>query len=155
MKPSEKLTSLGLKLPQLPAPIGSYIPGTRCGNLILTSGQLPFVDGKLTATGKVGRDLTLEQANAAARQAGLNALSIAAQTAGGIDNIARIVRLGVFVNSASGFFDQPKVANGASDLMVAIFGESGRHARAAVGASELPMNSAVEVELLAELIGGE
>ena len=129
MKPSEKLASLGLKLPQLPAPIGSYIPGTRCGGLILTSGQLPFVEGKLTATGKVGKDLTLEQANAAAKQAGLNALSIAAQTAGGIDNIGRIVRLGVFVNSAPGFVDQPKVGNGASDLMVAIFGDAGRHGR--------------------------
>lgn len=152
MKPSEKLASLGLKLPQMPAPIGSYIPGTRTGNLILTSGQLPFVDGKLTAVGKVGKDLTLEQANAAARQAGLNALSIAAQTAGGIDKIARIVRLAVFVNSAPGFYDQPKVANGASDLMAEIFGEAGRHVRAAVGASELPMNAAVEVELLAEVL---
>lgn len=150
MTPSEKLQSLGLTLPQMPAPIGSYIPGIRTGKLILTSGQLPFVDGKLTATGKVGRDLTLEQANAAARQAGLNALSIAAQTAGGIDRVARIVRLAVFVNSAPGFFDQPKVANGASDLMVEIFGEAGRHVRAAVGASELPMNAAVEVELVAE-----
>ncbi len=152
MKPSEKLASLGLKLPQMPAPIGSYIPGTRTGKLILTSGQLPFVDGKLTATGKVGKDLTLEQANAAARQAGLNALSIAAQTSGGIDKIGRIVRLAVFVNSAPGFFDQPKVANGASDLMVEIFGEAGRHVRAAVGASELPMNAAVEVELVAEVL---
>jgi enamine deaminase RidA (YjgF/YER057c/UK114 family) len=151
MTPSEKLQSLGLTLPQMPAPIGSYIPGTRSGNLILTSGQLPFVEGKLTATGKVGRDLTLEQGQAAARQAGLNALSIAALTAGGIDKIARIIRLAVFVNSAPGFFDQPKVANGASDLMAAIFGDQGRHVRAAVGASELPMNAAVEVELLAEL----
>lgn len=151
MKPSEKLASLGLKLPQLPAPIGSYIPGTRAGKLILTSGQLPFIDGKLTATGKVGKDLTLEQAGAAARQAGLNALSIAAQTVGGIDKISRILRLAVFVNSAPGFFDQSKVANGASDLMAEIFGEAGRHVRAAIGVSELPMNAAVEVELTAEL----
>ena len=151
MTPSQKLASLGLTLPQLPAPIGSYIPGIRTGKLIMTSGQLPFVNGKLTATGKVGRDLTLEQANAAARQAGFNALSIAAQAAGGIDKIARIVRLAVFVNSAPGFFDQPKVANGASDFMVEVFGEAGRHVRAAVGAAELPMNAAVEVELMAEL----
>ncbi len=155
MTPSQKLASLGLTLPQMPAPIGSYIPGIRTGKLIMTSGQLPFVNGKLTATGKVGRDLTLEQANAAARQAGLNALSIAAQTAGGIDKIARIVRLAVFVNSAPGFFEQPKVANGASDFMVEIFGEAGRHVRAAVGAAELPMNAAVEVELMAEMAGAE
>jgi enamine deaminase RidA (YjgF/YER057c/UK114 family) len=149
--PSAKLAELGLTLPVMPAPIGSYIPGTRVGNLIMTSGQLPFVEGKLSAVGKVGKDLTLEQANAAARQAGLNALSIAAQTAGGLDKIGRIVRLAVFVNSAPGFFDQPKVANGASDLMTQVFGDAGKHVRAAVGAAELPMNAAVEVELVAEL----
>lgn len=151
MTPSKRLAELGIALPKMPAPIGSYVPGTRTGNLILVSGQLPFVEGKLTCTGKVGKDVTLEQANAAARQSGLNALSIAAQTAGGIDQIKRIVRLAVFVNSAPGFFDQPKVANGASDIMVEIFGEAGRHVRAAVGASELPMNAAVEVELMAEV----
>lgn len=150
MKPSEKLAELKITLPPFVAPIGSYIPGIRTGNLVLVSGQLPFVEGKLTCTGKVGTDVTLEQANAAARTAGLNALGIAAHTVGGIDNIKRIVRLAVFVNSAPGFFDQPKVANGASDMMVQIFGEAGRHVRAAVGASELPMNAAVEVELMAE-----
>lgn len=151
MTPSKRIAELGITLPPYVAPIGSYIPGIRTGNLILVSGQLPFVDGKLICTGKVGRDVTLEQANAAARQAGLNALGIAAHTAGGIDNIRRIIRLAVFVNSAPGFFDQPKVANGASDVMAEIFGDTGRHVRAAVGASELPMNAAVEVELMAEM----
>ena len=152
MSPSQRLAELGLTLPSQPAPIGSYIPGTRIGNCVLTSGQLPFVDGKLIAIGKVGKDVTLEQAQKAARQAGLNALAIAASVAGGVDHLRRIVRVAVFVNSADGFFDQPKVANGASDLMVEIFGNEGRHVRAAVGASELPMNAAVEVELMAELL---
>jgi len=150
VNPSQRLAELKITLPQVTAPIGSYVPGIRMGNLILVSGQLPFVDGQLTATGKVGRDVTPEQAKVAARQAGLNALAIAAHTAGGIDRLRRIVRLAVFVNSAPGFVDQPGVANGASDLMVEVFGEAGRHVRAAVGASELPRNAAVEVELMAE-----
>lgn len=153
MTPSEKLTQLGLTLPPAPQAIGSYIPGIRAGRLIFISGQLPFLNGQLTATGKVATEVDLEAARAAARQAGLNALAIAADVAGGIDRIGRIVRLAVFVNSAPGFCDQPKIANGASDLMVEIFGEHGRHARAAVGAAELPMNAAVEVELMVELVG--
>ncbi|GJQ26381.1 MAG: LysR family transcriptional regulator [Phycisphaerae bacterium] len=153
MTPSEKLTQLGLTLPPAPQAIGSYLPGIRAGRLIFVSGQLPFLNGQLTATGKVATEVDLEAARAAARQAGLNALAIAADVAGGIDRIGRIVRLAVFVNSAPGFSDQPKVANGASDLMVEIFGEAGRHARAAVGAAALPMNAAVEVELMAELAG--
>ncbi len=151
MTPSHKLQALGLTLPPVPAPVASYIPGTRVGNLVLCSGQLPMSDGKLIATGKVGADLSLDQAQRAARQCGLNALAVAAQVAGGIDRLARIVRLAVFVNSAPGFTDQPKVANGASDLMVEIFGEAGRHVRAAVGVNELPLNAAVEVELQAEV----
>jgi len=151
--PSEKLAQLGLTLPPAPQAIGSYVPGIRAGRLIFVSGQLPFLNGQLTSTGKVATEVDLETARAAARQAGLNALAIAANVAGGIDRIGRIVRLAVFVNSAPGFSDQPKVANGASDLMVELFGEAGRHARAAVGAAELPMNAAVEVELMAELAG--
>lgn len=152
MTPSQKLAELRIVLPAVAAPIGSYVPGIRTGNLILVSGQLPFVDGKLTATGKVGADISVEEAIAAARIAGLNALAIAAQTAGGIDRIARIIRLAVFVASAPGFTDQPKVANGASDLMGEVFGAAGKHVRAAVGASELPRGAAVEVELMAEVV---
>lgn len=151
MKPSNRLRELNLSLPPVTAPVGSYVPGVCSGNHIFVSGQIPLKDGVVTCAGKVGQDVTLEQANAAARQCGLAALAIAADVAGGIDNIARIVRLAVFVNSAPGFTAQPKVANGASDLMVEIFGDLGRHARAAVGASELPLGAAVEVELVAEV----
>jgi len=151
MTPSQRLAQLGLSLPTAPRPIGSYVPGIRVGQLVMCSGQLPFIDGRLSAVGKVGRDLTLEQAADAARQAGLNGLAILADAAGGLDRIVRIVRLAVFVNSAPGFTDQPKVANGASDLMTAVFGDAGRHVRAAVGAAELPMNACVEVEITAEI----
>ncbi len=151
MSASQRLVELGITLPPPPKPVASYIPGIRVGNLVMCSGQLPFVDGKLTATGKVGRDVTLEAAQAAARQAGLNALAILAESAGGIDRIARLVRLCVFVNSAAGFTDQPKVANGASELMTEVFGEAGKHVRAAVGAAELPLNACVEVEAVAEV----
>ena len=151
MKPSQRLAELNISLPPVNPPVGSYIPGIRTGNKVMVSGQLPMANGKLLATGKVGSDVTVEDAIRAARQCGLNALAIAAQTAGGIDQIARILRLGVFVNSAPGFTAQPKVANGASDLMVEVFGEAGRHVRAAVGANELQLNAAVEVELIAEL----
>ncbi|MFQ5423817.1 MAG: RidA family protein [Phycisphaerae bacterium] len=153
MTPSQRLTELGITLPTPPPPVGSYVPGTRVDNLILVSGQIPMADGILTVMGKVGAGVTLDQAAAAARQCGLNALAIAADLAGGIDRIDRIVRLTVFVNSAPGFTDQPKVANGASDLMVDLFGEAGRHVRAAVGANELPLDAAVEVELVAETRG--
>lgn len=146
-----RLAELKITLPAPPKPVASYIPGVRVGNLVMCSGQLPFVDGKLTATGKVGRDVTLEASQAAARQAGLNALAILAETAGGIDRIVRIVRLAVFVNSAAGFTDQPKVANGASELMTEVFGDAGKHVRAAVGAAELPLNACVEVEAVAEV----
>ncbi|MCK6457917.1 MAG: RidA family protein [Phycisphaerae bacterium] len=151
MTPSQRLQSLGLSLPPVTKPIGSYVPGTRVGTLVMCSGQLPIKDGQLLAAGKVGRDVTLEVAQAAARRAALNALAVLAEAAGSIDRIARIVRLAVFVNSAAGFFDQPKVANGASDLMVEVFGDGGRHVRAAVGAAELPMNACVEVEVMAEV----
>lgn len=151
MKPSQRLAELKITLPPVTAPVGSYIPGVRTGNLVMVSGQLPMVEGKLIATGKVGAEVSPEDAAKAARQCGLNALAIAAQTAGGIDRIARIIRLGVFVNSAAGFTAQPKVANGASDLMVDIFGDAGRHVRAAVGCNELPLNAAVEAELMVEV----
>ena len=153
MTPLARLEELKIELPGVTAPVGSYVPGIRTGNLVLVSGQIPISDGKVTVAGKVGKDVTLEEAAGAARQCALNALAIAADVAGGIDRIARIVRLAVYVNSAAGFTAQPKVANGASDLMVEIFGEAGRHVRAAVGANELPLDAAVEVELMAELHG--
>lgn len=151
MKPSEKLKELGIVLPTPTPPVASYVPGVRVGNLVLVSGQIPIKDGVVTLAGKVGAEVTLEQAQAAARQCGLAGIAIAAATAGGVDKIRRVVRLGVFVNSAAGFTMQPKVANGASDLMIEIFGEAGKHARAAVGANELPLNAAVEVEMMVEV----
>lgn len=151
MTPSERMRQLGINLPPPPSPVGSYVPGTRVGNLVMTSGQIPLTGGKLAAKGKVGQALGLEEATAAARVCGLNAIAVAAEIAGGIDRIKRIVRLCVFVSSAPGFSDQPKVANGASDLMVEIFGDAGRHVRSAVGSNELPMDAPVEVELTAEI----
>ncbi len=155
MKPSERINELNIFLPKPPTPVGAYVPGMRVGDLVYVSGQIPLVDGKVTVTGKVGADRTLEEGQAAARQCALNALGIAAQVAGGIDNIARVIRLAVFVNSAPDFTDQPKVANGASELMLSIFRDAGRHVRAAVGAVSLPLDAAVEVEMIVEVgVGG-
>ncbi len=152
MTPQSRLMELGLTLPPPPKPVASYIPSVRSGNLLFLSGQLPFKDGKLLAIGPVPSAVSLEQAQAAARQCVLNALAIAQEELGGdLSKIGRVVRLGVFVLCDPGFGDQPKVANGASDLMQQIFGESGRHTRAAVGTSSLPLNATVEVETLFEI----
>ena len=151
MKPSERLAELKITLPEPTAPIGSYVPALRSGNHILTSGQLPIRDGKLVHAGKVPADVSVDDAAAGARLAIINGLAAAAQVAGTIDNIRRVVRVCVFVNSSPGFTEQPKVANGASDVLAEIFGEAGRHVRAAVGVAELPMNAAVEVELVVQV----
>ena len=151
MTHSERLAHLNIALPEVAAPVGSYLPAVRTGNLVLSSGQLPFRDGAVTCTGKVPGDASVEDAAAAARLAVINGLAAVAGVVGGIDRIVRIVRVGVFVNSSPGFFEQPKVANGASDLLARIFGDAGRHARAAVGVSDLPLNAAVELELLVEV----
>lgn len=151
MTPTERLNQLGIALPPAPAPVGAYLPFVRTGSLVFTSGQLPMRDGKLVAAGKVGQDVTIDEAVEAARTAVLNALAQVVVAAGRLESIRRIVRLGVFVNSADGFTDQPKVANGASNLLVDIFGEAGKHARSAVGCNELPLNAAVEIEMIAEV----
>lgn len=153
MKPSEKLASLGLELPTPAKPVGSYVPAKRVGDFVHTSGQLPSRQGRVTCAGKVPGDVTVEEAAAGARLAMLNAMAAAAQAGGGLDAISEVVRVGVFVNSSPGFTEQPKVANGASDLLVELFGDAGRHARAAVGASELPLGAAVEVELIVKVRG--
>jgi enamine deaminase RidA (YjgF/YER057c/UK114 family) len=127
------------------------MPAVRTGNLLFLSGQLPLVEGKLVGTGSVGATVDLETAKQAARTAALNALAIVADQAGSLDNVARIVRVGVFVASAPGFTQQPQVANGASELLVEVFGEQGKHARAAVGVAELPLGAPVEVEMVVEL----
>ena len=151
MTPSAKLAELGLKLPEVSAPVGSYVPATMSGNLVLTSGQIPLADGTLACTGKVGDGVTLEEAQKAAEVCALNALAAAASAAGGIDNLQRIVRLCVFVASAPSFTDQPKVANAASDLLASIFGDAGKHARSAVGVASLPLDVPVELELVAQV----
>jgi enamine deaminase RidA (YjgF/YER057c/UK114 family) len=148
---SETMASLGIALPEVAKPVGSYVPAVQTGSLVVTSGQLPMREGSLVCTGKVGSDCTLEQAVDAAGVAAINALAAVAGVVGGVDRIERIVRVGVFVNSEPGFTDQPKVANGASDLLARIFGDAGTHARAAVGVSELPLNAAVELELMAQV----
>lgn len=149
--PSRRLAEMGLSLPPAPRPVASYVPAVRSGNLLFVSGQIPIVDGKVTMTGAMPAAGSIEQAAAAARQCALNALAVAAGELGSIDRIRRVVRVGCFVASEPNFGDQPKVANGASDLMVAVFGDAGKHARAAVGSSALPLNVTVEVEFVFEV----
>ena len=149
--PSKRLAELKLALPETAAPVGSYVPATRSGAWVLTSGQVPLRQGKLVYTGKVPKDVSLTDAADGAAIAVLNGLAAAAQIAGGLDAISRVVRVCVYVNSSPGFTEQPKVANGASDLLMKIFGEAGRHTRSAVGVAELPLNAPVEVELVVEI----
>lgn len=149
--PSQRLAELGLELPPVPRPAGSYVPATRTGNLVYTAGQLPFRDGELAFEGKVGADVSLEEASEAARLCALNALAAAAEAAGGLDGIGRVVKVTGFVASAPGFTGQPAVVNGASDLLGEVFGEAGLHARSAVGVAELPRGVPVEVEMIVEL----
>ncbi len=151
MTHSERLSSLGLELPAVVTPVGSYVPALRVGDLVYTSGQLPMVQGRLTCTGKVGAAVTVEEAVRAAQTAGLNALAAVAAVAGGLDRIEQIVRVCVFVNSAPGFTDQPKVANGASNLLGQVLGDAGTHARSSVGVAELPLDAAVEIEIMARV----
>lgn len=151
MTPEARLQARGLVLPTAPRPVGSYVPCVQMRDVVYVSGQLPVCDGALIATGKVGGEITVEQGAEAAAQAVLNGLAHIAQQAGGLSRVVRIVRLGVFVNSAAGFTSQSSVANGASDLLYEVFGEAGRHARVAVGVSDLPMNAPVEVELTVQV----
>ncbi len=151
MDPEARLADLGLELPPVPEPAGSYVPATRTGPLIFTAGQVPFKDGKLLLTGKVGADVTVEEAQEAARLCALNAIAAAAEKAGGLNRLRDIVKVTGFVASAPGFNGQPDVVNGASDLVGEVFGEAGLHARSAVGVAELPLDAPVEVELVASL----
>lgn len=148
-----RLRELGMELPVVPAPAGNYVPAVRAGTFLFTAGQLPFEGGELRTKGKVGAEVTPEEAQEAARLCALNALAAAASEAGGLSKIRRIVKVTGFVASAPGFNGQPAVLNGASDLLAEIFGEAGLHARSAVGVGELPLNATVEVELIVELVG--
>ena len=151
MSISARLTELSIALPSAPKPVAAYVPAVRTGNLIYVSGQLPLLNGQLMLSGAVN-DALIEKAQAAARQCALNGLAIVADQLGGsLDGVVRVVRLGVFVCCEAGFVNQPKVANGASEVLQQIFGEAGRHARAAVGSIALPLGAAVEVEMLVEV----
>ncbi|MBA5871844.1 MAG: RidA family protein [Nitrospira sp. CR2.1] len=151
MSIDEKLTSLGLTLPAPPKPVASYVPGVLAGDLLYLSGILPFRDGQVAITGKLGQEVTVERGAEAARLALLNALAVVKQELGSLDRVQRIVRVVGHVASAAGFVQQPAVINGASDLLVQIFGEAGRHARVALGAAELPLHAAIELELLVQV----
>ncbi|WP_416339647.1 RidA family protein [Propionicimonas sp.] len=147
---SARLAELGLELPPVAAPVAAYVPALVSAGQVFTSGQLPFVAGTLAATGVVGDEITPEQGYDLARTAALNAIAAAASVVGGVDGIRRVVKVTVFVASTPGFGGQPQVANGASDLLTAVFGAGGNHVRSAVGVAALPLNSPVEVELVAE-----
>jgi enamine deaminase RidA (YjgF/YER057c/UK114 family) len=150
MNASVRLGQLGVVLPQVVAPLASYVPAVRTGNLVYTAGQLPLEDGKLAHTGKVGAEVGPEEGKALARICVLNALA-AVDALVGIDAVSRVVKVVGFVASAPGFNGQPNVINGASDLLAEVFGDKGAHARSAVGVSELPLDAPVEVELIVEV----
>jgi enamine deaminase RidA (YjgF/YER057c/UK114 family) len=148
----QKLASLGVTLNEAPSPVANYVGFVRSGNLLFVSGQLCFEQpGKLLAKGKLGAGVTIEQGQAAARACGINLLAQVKAALGDLDKVVRVVRLGGFINSAPDFLDGPKVLNGASDLMVAVFGDKGKHARTTVGVASLPADASVEVEGMFEV----
>lgn len=151
MSPEQTLRELGIELPPPPQPIGAYVPTVTAGGLTFTSGQLPLAAGELKFKGTIGTDLTAEQGYQAARVCLLNGLAAVRAAAGSLDRVKRVVKVVGFVNAAAGFNAHPQVLNGASDLLVQIFGEAGRHARSAVGASGLPLGAPVEIELIVEI----
>jgi enamine deaminase RidA (YjgF/YER057c/UK114 family) len=153
--PEERLGALGLKLPDVAAPLAAYVPAVRTGPHIYTSGQVPLENGRLQATGKVGAEVSVEQAKELARVCALNALAAAASLSGGLSAIRRVVKVTGFVASAPAFTGQALVVNGASELFLEVFGESGKHARSAVGVAVLPLDAPVEVELIVEVAAGE
>jgi enamine deaminase RidA (YjgF/YER057c/UK114 family) len=147
----EKIESLGLTLPVAALPVAAYVPAVRTGNLVFVAGQLPLVDGKIVKEGKVGKEVTPEEAKEMAQVCALNALAAIALVVD-LDQIEQIVRVGGFVNGIPGFFAIPPIINGASELFIKLFGEvNGKHARTAIGVSELPLNSPVEVEVIIQL----
>jgi enamine deaminase RidA (YjgF/YER057c/UK114 family) len=150
--PEARLKALKIELPPAPRPIASYIPAVRTGNLVFLAGQGPLAGGKPSVTGKVGSDLTEEQGHKAARETILVSLAALRAEIGSLDRVRRIVKVVGWVNSAPGFTRQPWVMNGASDLLVEIFGEAGRHARSSVGANELPLDIPVEIEMIVEVV---
>lgn len=151
MSPEEKLVNLGIKLPEAPKPLGSYVPSAQAGNIFYLSGILPLINGKLIRTGRVGESVSLDEAREDAKTATINALSVLKSNIGNLDKVKRCVKISGYIASAHDFTEQPKVLNAASDLIFEVFGEAGRHARAAVGVNVLPMNSPVEIEFIFEV----
>ncbi|MFL0388445.1 RidA family protein [Curtobacterium sp. 179-B 9B NHS] len=153
MSTADRLAELGLTIPEVAAPVAAYVPAVLTGQYVYTAGQLPFVDGALSVTGKVGAAVDADTATAQARVAALNALAAVQSVAGSLDRVARVVKVTVFVASDPSFTGQPAVANGASTLVGEVFGDAGVHARSAVGVAVLPLDAPVEVELVVELTG--
>ncbi len=151
MSPESRLVELGLVLPAAPTPAGSYVPTVRTGNLLYCAGTVCFVNGQMTHVGQVGKEQTVETARAAAEICALNTLANIRAATGSLDQVARIVFVSGFVNAVDGFTESPAVINGASDLFLRVFGEAGKHARAAVAVNGLPRGSTVEVQVVAEL----
>lgn len=147
----QRLNELGLTLPVPPKPVANYLPVVRVDDLLFLSGVLPSQDGQLVMTGKIGHNLSIEQGVEAARVAVLNGLSIIRSTTGSLDQVKQIVKMVGYIASGPGFVDQPQVLNGASDLLVSLFGDAGRHARVAVGAAELPRHAPVEIDLIVQI----
>lgn len=151
MTPEENLKSLGIELPEIPKPLGSYLPFVRIGDFVYLSGMLPLRGGKLLKEGRIGDNVSSDAAVELAREAAINALAVLRSAVGSLNKVKRCVKITGFIASAQDFTGQPKVLNGASDLIFAIFGEAGRHARAAVGVNVLPMNSPLEIEFMFEV----
>jgi len=147
---TDQLRAAGIVLPPVSGPFGAYVPAKRVGNLVYVAGQLPMKDGALIATGQVPSRRSVDEAIAAARQCAINALAAVQMLDGGVDQVIGVARVGVFVNSDATFTDQPKVANGASELFMQVLGDAGKHARAAVGVNTLPRDASVEVEVVFE-----
>jgi enamine deaminase RidA (YjgF/YER057c/UK114 family) len=151
MNPEKNLQELGLTLPQPPAAAGAYVPAVRTGNLLYLAGTLPMRDGKMVYAGKVGQEINLVQAAEAAQLCSLNALANAKAALGSLDAVVRVVMVNGFVNGIDGFSDSPKVLNGASEFLLKVFGDAGKHARAAVSVNGLPLGAAVEVQIVLEV----
>jgi enamine deaminase RidA (YjgF/YER057c/UK114 family) len=148
MTPEERLRALGLELPEVPVPVAAYALAVRAGNLLVLSGTTCYRDGKPLFLGKVGRDLSVEQAREAAQQTALNLLAVARHELGSLSRVAQVVKVNGYVNGAPGFIEQPAVMNGASELLVRVFGERGRHARTSIGVAELPGDIPIEIEMI-------
>lgn len=151
MSPEKKLQELGIELPEVPQPLGSYVPFIQTGNLIFLSGMLPLINGKLLRTGRVNESVSLDEAREDARIATINALSVLKKYLGNLNIVKRCIKITGYIASSPDFIEQPKVLNAASDLIAEIFSEAGRHSRAAIGVTVLPLNSTVEIEFIFEI----